>query len=158
MRRKCSILPMPLLNLGGRGVHFDATYSYSASVYSDNACVGGGDVCFLHTISYRDYLVLFLLYCRFPELSQPVIKCLCAQVFLFAPSPNRLTARLIFAIHHFPVSQFYLLFRFRYLIHSNQLQSGLKTSSDPFGFSLSLLLLLFKPRGGLADTQNQEKS
>ena len=122
------------------------------SGYADNACVSSGCFRFFHAISYRDYLVLFLLYCRFPELSQPVIKCLCAQVFLFAPLPNRLTARLIFAIHHLPVSQFYLLFRFRYLIHSNQLQSGLKTSSDPFGFSLSFLLLLFKPRGGLADT------
>ena len=27
MRRKCSITPTPLLNLGGLGVHFDATYS-----------------------------------------------------------------------------------------------------------------------------------
>ncbi|MCI7691882.1 MAG: hypothetical protein MSR67_05790, partial [Oscillospiraceae bacterium] len=47
---------------------------------------------------------------------------------------------------------FHLLFRFRYLIHSNQLQSGLKTSSDHFGFILPLWLLFFKPRGGLADT------
>ena len=30
MRRKCSITPTPLLNLGGLGVHFDATYSKSA--------------------------------------------------------------------------------------------------------------------------------
>ena len=56
------------------------------------------------------------------------------------------------AVRHLPVPQSCLCLRLYYLVHSKHLQSGLWTSSDLFGFSLTLLAVLFKPRDGLADT------
>ena len=110
----------------------------AAAVFGAAYTIRGADY-IISCIPYSNDVVMLPVQRFHSEPFQSVIECLGAKVIVFTPIFYRHSAVCILTIHHLPVLQPYLCLCLCYIIHSNQLHSGLWTSQDFFRISLSLL-------------------